>query len=407
MKFSEIIGQDAVKQRLLKSVTENRVSHAQLFLGPEGSGKLAMAIAYAQYINCRQRSGTDSCGICPSCVKYAKLIHPDLHFLFPINKTKEVEKEPLSIDFLPQWREFLAANNYYVSLQDWYEKIGIEKKQGIINADDANYVIKALNLKSYEAEYKIVVIWMVEKLFHAAAPKLLKSIEEPAEKTVFLLVSENPDSIPHTILSRTQLIKFGRTSDEAIAAYIEADFGLNGTIARDIAFVADGNVKAALDMARYEADKLMADYDPSASQKTDPDKERFELFREWMRRCWTITDRNIILKDYNLLQETIVKITSDGSREKQKDFLVYGLRMLRSCLHFNLGNRNLVKHTTYEMEFISNFSRYIHLRNIQSFEEEFNKAVFHIERNVAGNLIFTDLSHIIARLLKIAPPAQR
>jgi DNA polymerase-3 subunit delta' len=407
MKFSEIIGQEKVKQRLIKSVAENRVSHAQLFLGPEGSGKLAMAIAYAQYINCRQRTETDSCGVCPSCLKYSKLIHPDLHFLYPINKTREVDKEPLSIDFLPQWREFLISNNYYVSLQDWYETIGIEKKQGIINADDANYVIKSLGLKSYEAEYKVVVIWMVEKLFHAAAPKLLKNIEEPAEKTVFFLVSENPDTIPQTILSRTQLVKLTRTGDESITTYIEYAFQLDSESAASIALVADGNVKSAIDMARLEAEKLLVDGEGTASKKQDPDKERFELFREWMRRCWIITDRSIILKEYNLLLATINSIISDGSREKQKDFLAYGLKMLRSCLHYNLGNRQLVKHTAYEMEFIANFSRYIHTNNIQSFEEEFNKAVFHIERNVAGNLVFTDLSHIVARLLKIAPPAKQ
>jgi DNA polymerase III subunit delta' len=407
MKFSEIIGQEAVKVRLLKSVAENRVSHAQLFLGPEGSGKLAIAIAYAQYINCSHRTGADSCGICPSCIKYSKLIHPDLHFLYPINKTKDVEKEPLSIDFLPQWREFLAANQYYVSLQDWYEKIGIEKKQGIINADDANYVIKALNLKSYEAEYKIVVIWMVEKLFHAAAPKLLKSIEEPADKTVFLLISENSDTIPQTILSRTQLIKLNRTNDSEITYYLENTFGLQSSTATSIALVADGNAKAAIDMARLAVEKQTFESEDVTSSISDPDRERFELFREWMRRCWVITDRAVILKDYHLLQETITSITADGSREKQKDFLTYGLKMLRSCLHFNMGNRHLVKHAPYEMEFITNFSRYIHIRNIQAFDEEFNKAVFHIERNVAGNLIFTDLSHTVARLIKIAPPPQR
>lgn len=406
MKFSEVVGHDTVKQRLLRSVAENRVSHAQLFLGAEGSGKLAMAIAYAQYINCRQRTASDSCGRCPSCIKYNKLIHPDLHFLYPINKTKEVDKEPLSIDFLPQWREFLISGNYYVSLQDWYEKIGIEKKQGIINADDANYVIKSLSLKSYEAEYKIVIIWMVEKLFHSAAPKLLKSIEEPAEKTLFLLISEDPETIPQTILSRTQLVKFSRTADNAIADYIEEVFKLDKTVATAIAYVADGNMKLAIDMARLQTAKKSTGEEDAGQSAYDPDRERFEIFREWMRRCWIITDRNIILKEYNRLLETIGTITSDGSREKQKDFLAYGLKMLRSCLHYGLGNRQLVKHTDYEMEFIANFSSYIHIGNIQSFSDEFNKAISHIERNVAGNLVFTDLSHMVARLLKITRPAQ-
>lgn len=189
MLFNKIIGQQQVKERLIQTVKENRVSHAQLFIGANGSGKLALAIAYAQYVNCKSRSETDSCGICPSCIKYEKLIHPDLHFIYPIAATKEVKK-PRSADFIESWRSLLIENNYYISLNEWFEKIGIENKQGIINAEDCNSIIKTLGYKSYEAEYKVMIIWMAEKLFHAAAPKILKILEEPPEKTLFILITE-------------------------------------------------------------------------------------------------------------------------------------------------------------------------------------------------------------------------
>ena len=187
--------------------------HAQLFLGPEGSGKLPLALAYAQYINCQNRQEDDSCGHCPSCIKFNKLIHPDLHFVYPVSKTKDSSDKPTSKEFLKPWRELVLENNGYINLTDWYEKIDIEKKQGIINADDCNNIIKTLSYKSFESEYKIMIIWMVEKLFHSAAPKILKILEEPPEKTLFILISENPDIIINTILSRTQLVKIPKIAN--------------------------------------------------------------------------------------------------------------------------------------------------------------------------------------------------
>jgi len=178
MRFSEIIGQIPVKNYLVNTVKNSRVSHAQLFLGAEGSGKLTLAIAYAQFICCTDRqyfdSGSalkgDSCGVCPSCQKFRQLMHPDLHFFYPVTSTKEVKKAK-STDFITKWRDLLIKNDCYISINDWYEAIGVENKQGIINADDCDEIVKKLSLKSYESEYKIVIMWMVEKLFHAAAPR--------------------------------------------------------------------------------------------------------------------------------------------------------------------------------------------------------------------------------------------
>jgi DNA polymerase-3 subunit delta' len=395
MKFSEIVGQEPLKQRLKRTVLDNRVSHAQLFLGPEGSGKLGLALAYAQYINCRKRTPEDSCGECPSCKKYSKLIHPDLHFLYPINSTKEVTgTKILSKDFIASWREFLLENKYYVSLPDWYEKIGIEKKQGLINADDADGINRTLAYKAYEAEYKVMIIWMVEKMNATSANKLLKNLEEPPDKTLFILISENQEQIISTILSRAQLIKIPRVPDTDIQLGLERNYEVEPSDALKIARLADGNFTVAL---------MLAGKTGSGSVSLDAERERFVVFREWMRRCFTIAGN---LKDYDKLQETIPQLLGDGSREKQKEMLTYSLQMFRICLLYHVGNHHLVKLDGEELAFVKNFSPFIHPRNIEKFDEEFNRAIFHIERNANALIVLTDLSHLIARILKI-PAAQQ
>ncbi len=229
MLFNNITGQNEIKRRLIQTVHENRVSHAQLFYGPEGSRKLAMAIAYARFINCRNRifdpqseGGGDACGTCPSCIKFSKLIHPDLHFIFPVATTKEVERNPVSNDFLKIWREVLLENDFRLNLNDWYKAAGFEKKQGIINADDCSEILRTLSYKSFESEFKIMIIWMADRLFHAAAPKILKILEEPPDKSLFILITENPEKIINTILSRTQTIKFPRLRDEDLMQDIDS-----------------------------------------------------------------------------------------------------------------------------------------------------------------------------------------
>lgn len=395
MKFSDIIGQEPLKQRLKRTVAENRVSHAQLFLGPEGSGKLALALAYGQYINCRNRTPEDSCGECPSCKKYSKLIHPDLHFIYPINKTKEVDdKKIYSRDFIVAWREFLQQNNYYVTLPDWYEKIGIEKKQGFINADEADGINRTLAYKAYEAEYKVMIIWMVEKMNSTSANKLLKNLEEPSDKTLFILISENQEQIIATILSRAQLVKVPRLADNDIQHSLEFTHQVAADEASKIARLADGNYASAL---------MLAGKTGAGSDSLDAERERFTIFREWMRRCFTIAGN---LKDYDKLLETIPSLIGDGSREKQKEMLAYSLEMFRICLQYNVGNQHLIRLDGEELAFVKNFSAFIHPRNINLFEEEFNRAIFHIERNANATIVLTDLSHLIARILKIPATPQ-
>lgn len=398
MKFSEITGQEETKKRLRKTVADQRVSHAQLFLGPEGSGKLAMAIAYAQYINCRNRTEVDSCGECPSCRKYNKLVHPDLHFIYPINKTKDQDEKVTSKDFLVPWRAFLQSNTYYVSLPDWYETIGIEKKQGMINSDEADGINRTLAYKAYEAEYKVMIIWMVEKMNTTSANKLLKNLEEPANKTLFLLIAENSEDIIPTILSRTQLVRFSRLSDNDIENALIQNFQLPLETAHRIARLSDGNYCEALARYyRYKEDETEEEVDDSAEIR------RFRLFREWMRGCYTITNQ---LKDYEKLTSTISEVIGDGSREKLKETLSYALEMFHVCLNYNVGNIQSVRYDGEELEFIKGFSKFIHPYNIDQFEDEFNKAIFHIERNALATITITHLSLIISQILRVPSTPQ-
>ncbi len=373
MRFADVIGQEDVKKRLVKTVKESRVSHAQLFLGPEGSGKLALAIAYAQYINCTNKQGDDSCGECPSCVKYQKFIHPDLHFIYPTAKIKSIEK-PMSKDFIKQWRELLFETNSYINLPDWYSKIGIERKQAIINARDCNEIIKTLTYKSYESEYKVMIIWMVEKLFHAAAPKILKVLEEPPDKTLFLLVSENQDLIINTILSRTQLIKIGRLDDNDLSKALISD-GYEPAVVNDAVRIAGGNYLAAV--------RLIS--------QSDDERYNFINFRDWMR--------NIYQFDVEKLVKFVAEM-SKNSREKNKSFLNFALRFTRECLLMNYGSGDLVRVSSEELEFINKFYPFINERNSSLIAEELDKAIYHIERNANPNVLFMDLSLKFAKWLR-------
>jgi DNA polymerase III subunit delta' len=376
MKFGDIIGQEAIKDRLRRSVLDNRVSHAQLFFGPEGSGKLAMALAYAQYINCTQRKGEDSCGVCSSCIKYEKIIHPDLHFIYPIATTKEVKEKPQSKLFINHWRSLVNGKNAVFGLQDWYQQINIENKQGIINAEDCNEIIRTLSYKSYESEYKVMIIWIVEKLFHAAAPKILKILEEPPDKTLFILISEQSDQILPTILSRTQLVKFHRRSDQELVDAVVAHTGCSREEASGVKYLADGNLNVAL--------KVL--------ETGETNQENFEIFRSWMRFCFKPNIREII----NLTAEF-----SSMGREKQKSLMSYALKIIRYCMHNQIGNQSQIRTEGDELKFIQGFTPFIHPDNAGQLYEEFNKALYQIERNGSAPIIFMDLSLKSMKWLKI------
>jgi len=372
MLFKNIIGQEQIKKHLIRSVKENRISHAQLFLGPEGCGKLALAIAYSQYICCEDKKDDDSCGVCRSCVKFEKLVHPDLHFLYPFSATKD---KPVSSSLLSEWRNLLIENKCYISLPDWYEAIGIENKQGIINANDCNDTIKTLSLKSYESEYKIMIIWMIEKLFHAAAPKLLKILEEPPDKTLFLLVCENHEQVINTILSRSQIIKIPRISDKELTLALTQRQELSPKRANEIVRIAEGNYKEAISLA--------VDL---------PDDNSFEQLQKWMQFCYREKIVEII--------DWIEKFSKAG-REKQKSFLLNAIRVFRESILAGVGQTELIRSEGEERKFAINFSPFINSKNSVQIIKEFNDAIFHIERNANPKILFLDLSLKISELIKI------
>jgi len=372
MLFKNIIGQDHIKARLIRSVKENRVSHAQLFLGPEGSGKLALAIAYAQYIGCEDKQEDDSCGVCRSCVKFEKLAHPDLHFLYPISATKD---KPLSANYLSEWRSLFLENKGYVALTDWYDAIGLENKQGLINANDCNEVIKTLSLKAYESEYKIMIIWMIEKLFHAAAPKLLKILEEPPDKTLFILISENHEQVISTILSRTQIIKVPRIQNKDLMHALVNQYELSPKKANEIIRVVEGNYIEASLLAGNPVDDI-----------------HFNQLRDWMRLCY----RNSVSE----LIEWVEKFSKAG-REKQKSFLLNAIRVFRECMLISTGEEELIKAEGEELKFATDFSPFINSNNTVQIIQEFNEAIFHIERNAHPKILFLDLSLKMTELIKI------
>jgi len=373
MLFKEIVGHKELKNRLIRTVLNEKVSHAQLFLGAEGSEKLALAIAYSQFISCSNKEFysedsdllADSCGSCPSCVKYQKLAHPDLHFVFPVATTKTITSKPLSANFISDWREELIESNYYTTLNEWYKKIGIENKQGRISVDEANQVIKTLGLRAYEGGYKVMIIWMVEKLFHAAAPKLLKILEEPPPKTLFILIAEDTNSILKTILSRTQLIKLAPLKDDDIREFLQHNFQVSQEKIETIVNIADGSFK---NVFPYLSDQV-------------EDNPYFSPFREMMLLAY---QRNFLKMKSK--SEELSKI----GRENIKQLLTYGIRIVRMCLYHDLGNAELIKSSGIELEFIQKFSRFVNQNNAEDISKILNETLFHIERNVNPKITLMD-----------------
>ena len=375
MLFSEVIGQEKLAKQLAETVISNRLSHAWLLFGPEGSGKLPLAIAFAQYISCLDRQGTDACGKCSSCVKYKKLIHPDLHFTFPVNKTRSVTRDNLvSDDFIASWRTFVQEQPYG-GLTQWYDIIEIENRQGIINTEESKLIASRLGFKAYESDYKISIIWQADKMNDQAANKLLKLIEEPPPFTVFILISENPDHILPTIRSRCVNLKVPRMDDQSICRALTENLGLDEEKALRIARISSGNYLKALNLANESGEGNF----------------NFVRFRDLMRACYSKNLPGIVKTSEELAGLT---------REKQKSFLEYGLATLRECMAIHFDHPELVYVSDDESEFAYNFAPFITERNIMGFSEEFTRAQHDIERNGNGRIIFLDLSLSITSLLK-------
>lgn len=375
MQFKEIIAQDSVKNRLTQSVKDSRISHAQLFLGKSGSGSLALAVAYAQYIFCKNRTESDSCGICPACNKVSKLIHPDLHFAYPVALSKDVRT---STNVIAEWREAFLSNPY-LNIEDWFNYLEAENKQPVIATEESAEILRKLNLTAYESEYKIMIIWMAEKLNPAAANKLLKILEEPPEKTLFILVCENEDQLLRTILSRTQLIKINKIADADLKNILVSKHNISETNATQIAFLADGNYNEAL----------------KHLEVLEEENFNFISFRDWMRLCLTLDIEKLI---------PWIDAFSKNGREKQKNFLLYALQISRECMMMNYGGSALVKLENEELTFANKFAPFINGNNAEKFIDELNKAHYHLERNANPKILFLDLSFILHDALKAANP---
>ena len=375
MKFSSVIGHSEVKNRLIHSAKERRVSHALLFLGPEGGGNLPMAIAFAQYLICEAPSETDSCGICAGCKKLEKLVHPDVSFSYPVAPKDKISK-PRSIDFAPQWRKEVV-DNPYLSYNEWMESLSLDNKQGIISVHESADIVSRLSLKSVEAPYKIVIIWLAERMNDEAANKLLKIIEEPPDDTLFFLVAENHERLLNTIISRTQLIKVSRVNENDMLQVLTEKHGLDKIIARRIVHRADGDYN--------EAQKML--------ENDEADTDLNQKFLLWMRNCHRLNIREI-----NQLSQEF----GGESRETQKNFLLHALSVTRECLLLNYGDRSLVRLEGKDLEDIKRFAPFVNEKNIDSFSEELNKAHFHLERNANSKLLFTNLSFSMHGLLNLS-----
>ena len=376
MQFKDVIGQEEVKRKLILSVQENRVPHAQLFLGPSGNGKMPLALAYAQYILCPHRTATDSCGVCPSCQKISKLTHPDLHFVVPTTTNKSVKKDPETDLFLNEWRDYVLQKEGYVDTSSWYEFLEVENKQGYISVRDAATLLRKLSFKAYEGEYKIAIIWMAEKLRDDTANKLLKLLEEPPEKTVFILIAEDQEELLATIRSRTSLLKVPRIEPQDVQTALKQRLGCDERQASDAAIVADGDWIKAVELVKDAEDQ----------------KYYFRTFQQWMRLCFKAAVSELI--DFSNNIKTI-------GRERQKQLLEYGLNIVRNALLFNNNLAQLVMLPEEEKKFNAGFAPFVKPENMLQIVDLLEEASRQIERNGYAPIIFLDTSFKMTKLLRM------
>ncbi|MDC6365159.1 MULTISPECIES: ATP-binding protein [Flavobacteriaceae] len=378
MLFKNVLGLEHIKNHLVATAASGRVAHAQLFVGPEGSGTLPMAIAYAQYLLCSNTSGENDGENIACNTKCNSLTHPDIHFAFPVSNSDKVKSHAVSDNYLEEWRYFVNEQPYG-NLFDWYRHIGIEKKQGQIGVDEAQDIVKKLSLKSYEGGYKVLIVWMAEKMNIASANKLLKLIEEPPQKTVLLLIAEEEEQIINTIRSRCQILQFPPLAEMDIAKALQ-ERGITENEAHSIAHEANGNFNKALDLLNKDSEDLIF--------------ERW--FVQWVRSAFKAKGNKGAVQELILWSDEVAKT----GREVQKQFLHYCLTIMRQALLLNFKAHDLVYAKIHLEGFdLKKFAPFVHENNILDIVEELEKAIFHVERNGNSKLIFTDLSIKLTRLL--------
>lgn len=378
MRFADIVGLDEVKLNLINSVKNNHLAHAQLLFGPDGSGSLPMALAFATYLNCTNRQPTpdgseDACGQCPSCFKMAKFIHPDLHYVFPVSATKNISgKEVVSSSYMGEWRSFLSKNPYG-SLSQWMLHYGGEDKQVNISKEESRHIVRNLSLKAFEGNYKIMLIWLPEFMHASAANGILKILEEPPAKTIFLLVSADVEKLLTTILSRTQIFKIRGFNDEEIARYLTQNFELSKEQAQNAARLANGSLHVAISLLQETKD------------------ESHGLYSQWMRYCY---ERNFS----QLIQ--LADEYQQLNKDAQKGLLLYGLNILRETLVYPHSQEEQIRLQGEERVFVERFSKVMSWDKIQIISEKMNEAIYHLERNASPKIMFLDMSLQIAGTIK-------
>ncbi len=378
MLFKDILGLSHIKNHLWSSADSGRIPHAQLFVGPEGSGTLVTALAYAQYLLCKNSDGENLPIEDPCNLKCTSLSHPDLHFAFPVSNSNKVKSHAVSNNYLQEWRQFVKEQPYG-NLFDWYQLIGIEKKQGHIGVDEAHDIVKKLSLKSYEGGYKIMILWMAETMNIAASNKLLKLIEEPPDKTVFIFIAEDKEQILQTIRSRCQTLHFPPLSEDAIAAAL-IEKGLMREEALRVAHEANGNFNKAMDLMNKDSEELIFE----------------KWFVQWVRSAFKAKGNKAAIHELILWSEEVAKT----GRETQKKFLKYCLAVMRQAMLLNYNVKELVYMRIHIDGFqLEKFAPFIHERNILSIVNELEEAIYHIERNGNSKIILTDLSIKLTRLL--------
>jgi DNA polymerase-3 subunit delta' len=375
MQFTDVLGQEHLKNHLIQSANNGRVPHAQLFVGPEGSGTLPLAIAYAQHIVCENNQAENS-----ACnLKFENLSHPDLHFAYPVAKTDKIKSHPVSKMFLEDWRVMLKEQPYG-NLFDWYKQLGIDNKQGQIGVDEAQDISKSLSLKAYEGGYKVMIIWMVEKMNSACANKLLKLIEEPPNKTVFILIAEDEEQIISTIKSRCQLLHFPPLAEDVIKDALVKNYQIPEADATKIAHQANGNYNKACDLVYHDSEDLQFE----------------EWFVFWIRSAFKAKGNKAAIHDLISWSEEIAKT----GRETQKQFLSFCLDFFRQAMLLNYSANDLVyfepKSKSFDLE---KFAPFVHENNVMEISDEIQDAIYHIERNGNSKIILTDLSIKLTRLL--------
>ena len=379
MLFSDILGQEHIKSHLTKSASLGRIPHAQLFVGPDGCGTLAMAIAYAQYILCKNLGNENSDGNESCNLKFKSISHPDLHFIYPTVTTEDVKTKPKSTDFIADWRQFLL-DNPYGSLFDWYRTLGVKNKQGEIRVEDAQEILKSLALKSYEGGYKIMIIWMADKMNIASSNKLLKLLEEPTDKTLFLLITENEEDLIQTIRSRCQVLHFNALPEKVIADALVLLKNIEPRTASKIAHQSQGNFNKALQILQEDGEEVYFE----------------KWFVDWVRAAFRAKGNAAAIHDLISWSELIAGL----GRETQKKFLQYCIEMFRQTLLLNYQTTALVYMEPKIEKFkLENFAPFVNGNNISEIFTELSDAIYHIERNGNAKIILTDLSIKLTRLI--------